>query len=58
MMSDTNSQDRFLMSEILQAEVTDFLIVLTAYPEEVALSFQMRHMFKQSKHNSKCVSGF
>ncbi|XP_010291115.1 PREDICTED: von Willebrand factor D and EGF domain-containing protein-like, partial [Phaethon lepturus] len=43
MMSDTNSQDRFMMNEIRQAEVTEFLIVLTAYPEEVALSFHMIH---------------
>lgn len=57
-MSDTNSQDCFMMNEVLQAEVTDFLIVLTAYPEEVALSFQMIRMFKQSRHNSNRAFGF
>jgi len=45
-MSDTNSQDCFVMNETLQAEVTDFPIGPTAYPEEVALSFQMIRTFK------------
>lgn len=45
-MSDTNSQDCFVMNEILQAEVSDFLIVLIAYQEEASLSLQMIRMFK------------
>lgn len=56
-MNDTKGQDWFVMNEILQAEVTDFLIVLTAFPE-VVLSFQMMRMFKQSRHNSKHVFAF